>query len=81
MASSLPPKKNLACGSFEGHFTFTHWVKLLKMIHGNRSSYTTDTCNDLSQSKYCVTAVIRIKRACEKCQQAAFFTCLAALAA
>jgi hypothetical protein len=31
------------------------------MIHSDRSSYTTDTCNDLSGLKYCATAVIRIK--------------------
>jgi hypothetical protein len=36
-------------------------VKLVKMIHGDRSSYTTDTCNDLSRLKDYATAVIRIK--------------------
>jgi hypothetical protein len=30
------------------------------MIHGNRSSYTTDTCNELSGLKDYATAVIRI---------------------
>jgi acyl-CoA thioester hydrolase len=29
------------------------------MIHGDRSSYTTDTCNDLSRLKDYATAVIR----------------------